>query len=563
MPDGRRCYPRAMTVIEQLAEWVVALDPRDVPERVRALARHQTMSVVAAVAAGTDEEPARQTARALLGRAPGGPCTVLPTGERADWATAVSVASARGMALDYDDYLYMGHTGHSAVLGSWALGEAVGASSADVLLAQIAANELGGRLGASCALGPQNGQAWSFIHLIEGAALGARLLGLDAAKAAHALAIALYQPTFTLWPGFMGPGSKVLTAATPTVTGIRAAELAREGMTGALDVLEHPRQGLWRHFSFVPVRHMMTGLGRAWVGDTLAFKRYPGCAYVDTTLDALFEALGILTTRLRRPVAAEDVATVAVDASLLSVEMERLSRGARDDARLTGVNVNFSIGLNVAIGILAGRHTTNELRQAWLDENAPAVRDLARRVQLRHDVGMTLEVARSFDEVLGGASIARSLSARDVLAVISGYRRSLGLDLRGLSALGGSLGGGSRLSAVARAAKGLARAGQVVRGGGRAARGAPTLDAVDFSRFRMAFPARVTVELRDGTSASARCDVPVGAPGAPGRLEAAVEKLVRELAPLRGGAGAQALAQGLARFEEVALEEHVRRICGG
>ncbi len=552
------------TVLENLARWVVGLGLDDVPPRIAALARHQTMSVLAAVVAGTDEEPARQVARALLGGAQdrAGPCTVLPTGERTDWATAVTVASARGMALDYDDYLYMGHTGHSAVLGAWAFGEALGATTRDVLLAQIAANELGGRLGASCALGPQNGQAWSFIHLLEGAAVGAKLFGLDAERTAHAFAIALYQPSFTLWPGFMGPGSKVLTAAAPTVAGLRAAELARQGMTGALDVLEHPRQGLWRFFSFVPVRHMMTGLGSAWVGDTLAFKRYPGCAYVDTTLDALFDTLGTLAARRGRAVTPGEVRSVKVEASLLSCEMDRLSRGARNDARLTGVNVNFSIGLNVAIGILAGRHTAVELRQPWLDEHAEALRALASRVRLKHDVSMTLEVARSFDEVLGGASIARSLSPRDVVAIVAGYRRTLGLDLRGLSALGGSLGGGSPLGSIARAARNLARARQVLRPSEGSDVGR-SLDAVDFSRFRMTFPARVTLELDDGTTASARCDVPVGAPGAPGRLEAAVEKLIRDVGRAQGEPRARALAERLARFEEESLEEVVRAACGG
>ena len=37
--------------------------------------------------------------------------------------------------------------------------------------------------------------------------------------------------------------SKVLTAAGPTVTGIQAAQLAREGMTGAPEIFEHPRKG--------------------------------------------------------------------------------------------------------------------------------------------------------------------------------------------------------------------------------------------------------------------------------------------------------------------------------
>ena len=139
----------------------------------------------------------------------------------------MTVNSAASMALDYDDYLYMGHTGHSAVLASLALCEAEALSTRDFLLAQVIANEIGGRVGASAVLGPQNGQAWSFIHAVEGAAIGAKLWGLCRERRRRTPSrIALYQPTFTLWPGFMGPGSKVLTAAAPTVTGLQAAAFA-------------------------------------------------------------------------------------------------------------------------------------------------------------------------------------------------------------------------------------------------------------------------------------------------------------------------------------------------
>src|SRR5947208_749469 len=81
-----------------------------------------------------------------------------------------------------------------------------------------------------------------------------------AAPLAHAIAIALYQPPFGLWPGFMGPPTKLLTAAEPAVQGARAVLLAAEGLTGPLDVVEHPR-GLLRHFSYVPRPAMLGALG--------------------------------------------------------------------------------------------------------------------------------------------------------------------------------------------------------------------------------------------------------------------------------------------------------------
>src|SRR3954453_7925793 len=150
----------------------------------------------------------------------------------------------------------MGHTGHSAV---WAARALAGDGDA-ALAAQVAGNELAGRLGAALLLGPHNGQFWSSIHCASAAAAAGVALGLPPGRPAHALAIALYQPAYGLWPGVMGPDSKLLPAAEPALAGARAALLAAEGVTGALDVVEHPR-GLLANFSYVPRPAMLGALG--------------------------------------------------------------------------------------------------------------------------------------------------------------------------------------------------------------------------------------------------------------------------------------------------------------
>src|SRR5262249_3791992 len=153
-------------------------------------------------------------------------------------ADAALANAACSMGQDFDDIVWMGHTCHSAVFAPLAIAEHEGATGEALLTAVVAANEIGGRLGASSCLGPLNGQMWTFIPPVGAAAAGASLLGLDATRTAHALAIALAQPNFALQPGFMAPTSKLLAAATPTATGIQAAYFARAGMTGALDILE-------------------------------------------------------------------------------------------------------------------------------------------------------------------------------------------------------------------------------------------------------------------------------------------------------------------------------------
>jgi 2-methylcitrate dehydratase PrpD len=517
------------TVCERLGAFAVA--PPAIPARVLDKARAQTVSVLASMHAGA-RVPAVQVVRRALARRPhAGPCTVIPTGERLSLADAVTVNSAASMALDYDDYLYMGHTGHSAVLGSLAVAEEEGRSSNDVLLAQVVANEVAGRLGASAVLGPQNGQAWSFIHAAAGAVLGARLLGLTRTEAAHAIAIALYQPPFTLWPGFLGGDCKVLTAAAPTVTGIQAAAMAREGMTGALDIVESPGRGFWAQFTYAPLPRMLGGLGERWVTDTLAVKRYPGCAYIDTTMDALFATLADAGRALGRPVRPDEVRGIEVAASLLTVEMDELS-GAHATG-LTPVSVNFSIPLNVAIAVVAGRLTGREMEPRFLAENEPLLRTLAGRVTLTHSWEMTADVARSFAHGLG------ALSWREALRVLGGYRsQRLGprRNPLGLAAL-------LRQPALART---------IARGAGG--------DGLEPESFRMSFPAQVTLRLDGERMFQARQDVPHGAPGGGGPGPAAREKWANEVR-LPDGRTERALEM-LERFEEHPLPAIIQTVCG-
>src|SRR2546423_7659597 len=167
--------------------------------------------MLAARAAGTGD------ARPFAAVAPDGPLGEL-------YANA-----AASIAHDWDDYLYMGHTGHSSVWTSRAF------SAGDderALVAQVAANEVAGRLGAAMLIGPHNGQFWSSIHCASAAVAAGVGIGLDGERLGHALAISLYQPPYGPWPGLLGPASKLLTAAEPAVQGARAPMAPAAGADG-------------------------------------------------------------------------------------------------------------------------------------------------------------------------------------------------------------------------------------------------------------------------------------------------------------------------------------------
>ena len=148
---------------------------------------------------------------------------------------------------------------HSAVLVSLAMAETHGLSGRDWLLAQVIANEIEGRVGASVLLGPLNGQLWSFIHLVGGAVIAGKLLGLGAAGIRSAIGVAFLQPPFGLWAPFFGSEGKALLAAPTSVGGVQAAEMAAAGVDGIGDVLESS-QGFVAAFTDKPLMGAFGGL---------------------------------------------------------------------------------------------------------------------------------------------------------------------------------------------------------------------------------------------------------------------------------------------------------------
>jgi len=479
-----------MTRIEAIAEWASALSWNDVSESVLDLCRGQRRSVLAAIAAScTSDAATSRVLDAVRGWSTAGPAPLLGRpGPSAHVEDAVFAAAAASIALDFDDYVCFGHTGHSAVLVPLMLAAETGGSGRDQLLAQVAANEVEARLGAACLIGPLNGQLWSFIHGAGAAVAASRMLGLDARRLAHALAIALYQPPRATVPGFMAPDSKLLTAAEPAVSGLRAARLAASGVTGPVDVLEHP-QGFLAAFSDAPLPGMLGRLGSAWATSTLCVKPYPGCAYIDTVIDALME-MG--------PPPAGSVDRIVIEASMLTCRMESLSAGYATGSMPTPVTVTFSVPWNVAITLVAGELTPRAVNTEWLAAHREQLVDLVRRVSLRHDWELSRCVVEGFNGLLPPRRLVAEAGLRRLLRASRRRREQY-------PAAGTGLPSFALLRDALRAVQRMRRAG------------GPDgfWDPSALAGFAMTFPARVHVTLRDGTELVRRCDVPRGGAGHP------------------------------------------------
>jgi 2-methylcitrate dehydratase PrpD len=248
----------------------------------------------------------------------------------------------------------------------------------------VAGNEVGGRLGAALLLGPHNGQMWAYIHSLIACCVAGRLRRVDAATLRNAIGLAFAMPHYPLMPGFMGPDSKVITAAFPAVQGLMALDMAQQGMTGAEDILGN-RDGFIRRVGRLGRKSAFAGLGRVWLTRTLCFKLYPGCAYIDTAVDSMKSLAPN----------AEDVREVEVEAHPFTMAMERESERHRRAGVPDPVTVTFNVKLSLALTLLDGEPTPSALEPAALAERWPQIDALARRIRVRPAVPQLGALRRS------------------------------------------------------------------------------------------------------------------------------------------------------------------------
>lgn len=488
------------TTLETWGAFASSLRPEQIPASARRRLRMQVASVLGAIFAADADPGAERVTR--WARRSSGPHPLLSSGEKVARMEALAASAARSCALDFDDYCLVGHTGHSAVVVPLVLGAAADLPWRDLEVAQAAAVELGARLGLATFLGPQNGQNLPFVHHAAAAVAAGRVLRLDARGHAHALALALAQPEAPLWPAFLGGhDGKILTASTATVHGVMAAELAFDGVTGALDLLDHPR-GFLHRFSFAPARGALGRLGETWLSETIHVKEHPACAYFQTAIDAAIEVAAQARVLLGRPLEAKDVEAVEIETTLLgaAVHAHAKLRPAADDAPLRPNEVSFSLSLTTALALLGGGLRPAALTERALAEGTAAARAMAARTTVRHAWDLTSQLVFRVGGALGFRALFRGTEPRALLAAPMHARASFPELELGVSS-------GQLATDLVRLISSLARREESQLPGVLAP---GTLEGLGFP-----FATRLHLTLAEGTRLGADRAYPRGAPGRP------------------------------------------------
>jgi len=355
------------------------------------------LDTVGVILAGVPEDASR-IVRGVIADESSGASVVLGTAMLAGPSQAAFANGTAAHALDFDDmcFVSLAHPSASLVPACIAAAESAGASGRAALDAYIVAFEIEARLGR--VMNPRHYErGWhctSTLGTIGAAAACSRLLGLDAATTAHALAIAASEAS-GLKENF-GTMVKPLHAGLAARNGVLAAELARRGMTASAQAIDGP-QGFLHAFDGAHESLAEAGadLGsRFEIVDTgITVKLYPSCAGTHPTIDA------VLDLQRAHGVTHEDVERIDVAVDSITPTILIYPRPS------SGLEAKFSMPFCAAAAVVFGGVGVDSFEApAFAD---PRVRSLMPRVTMRVDpsldgVGPPLTEARVSIVLRGG-----------------------------------------------------------------------------------------------------------------------------------------------------------------
>jgi len=383
---------------EKIADWVINLKYSDIPKKVIKLAKQQIFGMIGATFSGSTMVGGRNLLNAIKFLGSKEEATIIPSGVKTDVIYALYANSAFPMALDYDDYLGTVHTGTTAYSVPLAFGEKYNITGEEYLVNVIIGNEIEGRVGMSI-FPPGEGQQQTFIHSVGAACMAGRILGLTKEELVNAIGISLFQVPTTIVRGFFGPQSKLLSSSIPAQIGAQAAILAKHGFTGAANIFEDP-QGFLNFFAEDPIESVLdSDLGKAWLTETLSFKIYPGCAYVDAGADVTLKILQKYRERRNTELNHKDIEKITVNASILSTMMDDMSRPFINLENLkqtqSAVALNFYLPYNIAVILIDKELTTAQLTMDRILD--PEVHELSKKIEVKPDLGYSMKSAQTID----------------------------------------------------------------------------------------------------------------------------------------------------------------------
>jgi 2-methylcitrate dehydratase PrpD len=364
----------------RLAVWAAGLTFDDLPADIVAATKLRMLDVVGLALAGLDTPFGRSTAAGAVALSPPGPARIFGRGNRVSVSAAAFANASFAQALEFDDTHNESivHMSSPAVAAALSLSESRPISGREAIVAIALANEISSRIG-SVAPGQFHRRGFHPTGLFAPFGityLTGKLLGSDAGAMARGAGICGSVAAGLLECWVDGTQSKFLHSGFAAQSGIAAATLAHEGVTGPPTVLEG-RFGLFAsHLQHPDVPRDLTrvtnGLGEQWESRNASFKPYPAAHVLHPYVDA------ILRARAQHGISAADVSHIECPVAEFNVSIvcepiaEKLAPASDSHARI-------SLQYTIAEALHEGRLG----KSAYSAENLanPAIRTIAQRVR--------------------------------------------------------------------------------------------------------------------------------------------------------------------------------------
>lgn len=379
----------AQPAARQLVEWARSLKLSDIDPAVLERIKLHTLDQIGAQVSCRNLPTCRLTQDYVARFGVAGKSSILGTGLRVDAEFAGFANGTAGSAFEIDDYGGKGassHPGCTVVPGAFAVGEAAGASGADVLRALTVGFETIIRL--ALASMPSLLLERGFHHTsalgVFGVAIESAMIEGDSTEiGVNALAIAGSHASGTTEYAKSGGEVKRVHAGIGVAGGIRSARLARLGLSGPPTIFEGSRgflQAFCNGFDPAPLTYR---LGSQWnFAECASIKLYACCALMQPHF-AAYDKL-----KADHRFAMEDVESVVMGCDPLTY----VHTGGIGPRPKDVLGAQFSSEYGIAMRIVKGGNDVGH----YLDLDAvkfqdPAVVAMAERVKLERDPDCTLE----------------------------------------------------------------------------------------------------------------------------------------------------------------------------
>jgi 2-methylcitrate dehydratase PrpD len=360
-------------VVERFADWASRFRNERLSDEVLHHAKRAVIDWHAALLAGSAVAPATLLQKSFAAEMAGGKA-LLPLGGTAPPRLAALINGTAAHTAEVDDIFRDGiyHPGAPTIAAALALAQSNSSSGLDFLKAVIVGYEISTRIGA--AMGRAHYRYWhntGTIGCFGAAAAAAEVLQLDRERFSHALATVA---TFAagLQQAFrMDSMSKPLHAGRAAEAGVSAALMAKEGVTGSLDVLEG-EAGFGRAMGDGPDwNRALATLGSDFHIARMTFKNHTCCGHTFAAID------GALALQKKMQLAASEMESISVKTYKAGLEVAHY-----EDPR-SAAEARFSLKYVVATGLTHGSVRLAAFEPDRIQD--PATRALMKKIRVRVD----------------------------------------------------------------------------------------------------------------------------------------------------------------------------------